>query len=229
MKQYCHLLSCICHRSQLLCCEIHTLQWCWHGCNNPKWAKKSKFKTQTRTRGILLEVWRCCDSAAQFQFAVRHYTHVNGSCHQVWSDSPRGYTAYCCYHMHTHFCNIIVYFLICLILWCTYCVLPWCGVHLGFWVIVISSLFYLLFTGATVCYVLVGVGWGLIKADRTDHKHIPDYSLSVLSFAFRLCLVLADPHVNKVHICVHTCNTHYWSNLLLWLLLKIILVFSPLF
>lgn len=45
----------------------------------------------------------------------------------------------------------------------------------------------------------------------TDHKHIPDYSLSVLSFypdsfllrQYNMCLVLADSHVYKVHICVH--------------------------
>lgn len=39
-----------------------------------------------------------------------------------------------------------------------------------------------------------------------------------------MCLVRADSHVYKVHICVHMCNTRYSSNLLLWLLLMIILV-----
>lgn len=77
----------------------------------------------------------------------------------------------------------------------------------------------------------------------TDHKHIPDSSLSVLSFFFsfffqsfllqqyNMCLVLADSHVYKVHICVHMCNTRYSSNLLLWLLLimMMILVSAPFF
>lgn len=67
----------------------------------------------------------------------------------------------------------------------------------------------------------------------TDHKHIPDSSLSVLSFESRFFLVATIRHVSsscwltciyKVHICVHMCNTRYLSNLLLWLLLMMILV-----
>lgn len=76
---------------------------------------------------------------------------------------------------------------------------------------------------------------------ETDHEHIPDSSLSVLLFSpdscllrrYNMCLVLADSHVYKVHICVHMCNTRYSSNLLLWLLLMMILVpflkFQPVF
>ncbi len=76
----------------------------------------------------------------------------------------------------------------------------------------------------------------------TDHKHIPDYFLSVLSFypdsfllrQYNMCLVLADSHVYKVHICVHMCNTRYSSNLLLWLLLMMMILvpfskFQPVF
>lgn len=38
---------------------------------------------------------------------------------------------------------------------------------------------------------------------------------SFLVRQYNMCLVLADSHVYKVHICVHTCNTRYSSNLLL--------------
>lgn len=58
---------------------------------------------------------------------------------------------------------------------------------------------------------------------------------SFLLRQYNMCLVLADSHVYKVHICVHMCNTRYSSNLLLWLLLMMILVpffsrkFQPVF
>lgn len=54
---------------------------------------------------------------------------------------------------------------------------------------------------------------------------------SFLLQQYNMCLVLADSHVYKVHICVHMCNTRYSSNLLLWLLLimMMILVSAPFF
>lgn len=56
---------------------------------------------------------------------------------------------------------------------------------------------------------------------------------SFLLRQYNMCLVLADSHVYKAHICVHMCNTRYSSNLLLWLLLMMILVpfskFQPVF
>lgn len=56
----------------------------------------------------------------------------------------------------------------------------------------------------------------------TRHKHIPGSSPFMLFFFCSFlpvgnspCLVSLS-HVNKVHICVHMCNTRYSSNLLLW-------------
>lgn len=80
------------------------------------------------------------------------------------------------------------------------------------------SLFYLLLflTGHVLSVTFLSSRlwlkiWRKKKIIGTDHKHIPDYSLSVLSFypdsfllrQFNMCLVLADSHVYKVHICVH--------------------------
>lgn len=114
------------------------------------------------------------------------------------------------------------------------------------------SLIYLLFFEGrrSLCYLsLVSArAWNVVFFFsgnaifvETDHEHIPDSSLSVLLFSpdscllrrYNMCLVLADSHVYKVHICVHMCNTRYSSNLLLWLLLMMILVpflkFQPVF
>lgn len=147
--------------------------------------------------------------------------------------------------------------MICLILWCTCSVLLWCGVGGGRGIfgllggteevqyqcdcrLLSLSFTSLCFCGGrrSLCYSVSSGSW--LKSWKTkcrfvvtDHKHIPDSSLSVLSFESRFFLVATIRHVSsscwltciyKVHICVHMCNTRYLSNLLLWLLLMMILV-----
>lgn len=56
-------------------------------------------------------------------------------------------------------------------------------------------------------------GGGKTSFLGTDHKHIPGYSLcchlnpDAFLLRWYMCPVLANSHVYKVHICVHTCNT----------------------
>lgn len=119
------------------------------------------------------------------------------------------------------------------------------------------SLFYLVFFEGrcSLCYLsLVRLSW-LKNWKKKTNKKKTAVSLELITSTFltitclccrlnpdsfllrqyNMCLVLADSHVYKVHICVHMCNTRYSSNLLLWLLLMMILVpffsrkFQPVF
>lgn len=125
-------------------------------------------------------------------------------------------------HFHTHtdyFATWVntVYFLICLILWCTCSVLLWCGVGGGVFFGLLGgteeaqiqrdchlslSLFYLLvFLRGDVLSVTSLPSGSWLKNWKnfvgTDHKHIPDYSLSVLSFESRFFLVATIQHVSS--------------------------------
>lgn len=128
-------------------------------------------------------------------------------------------------HFHTHtdyFATWVntVYFLICLILWCTCSVLLWCGVGGGvFFGLVggtggggsdsawrsplsLSLLPPCVFEGRRSLCDLSPVRLVTEKLEKcrfvgTDHKHIPDYSLSVLSFESRFFLVATIQHVSS--------------------------------
>lgn len=110
-----------------------------------------------------------------------------------------------------------VYFLTCLILWCTCPALTGTG-----------TLSSVSFPRSGPAFLSSFSSWlkELKKKKKkkiSDHKHIPDpcprrrFFLEPDAFhvatIYDTCVVLADSHVNKqVHRCVFTCNTRYWSN-----------------